>query len=250
MTDPLFLLDDLADPLPVIGAHVVLDGTEGRHAAVVRRIRPREMIMIADGRGRGIRGMVAEVGPSSVAVEVAQHLAVSAESRHFVAVQALAKGDRSELAVEMMTEMGVSEIVPWQASRSIVRWSEERVARSLTKWRSTVREAAKQSRRLIVPQVSEPVSTRQLVERVSSADLAVLLHEEADESIAEVDLPEAGTILIIIGPEGGITADELTELTRAGAQPVSISDGVLRTSTAGVVALAGLKLRQEHPIAP
>jgi 16S rRNA (uracil1498-N3)-methyltransferase len=250
MTDPLFLLDDVTDRLPEVGARILLDGNEGRHAAVVRRIRPGEMIMIADGRGRGVRGRVVEVRPSSVVVEVAQHLSAPAEPLRFVAVQALAKGDRSELAVEMMTEMGVSEIVPWQASRSIVRWSEERVARSLRKWRSIVREAAKQSRRLTVPQVSEPVSTRQLAQRVASADLTLLLHEQAHESIAKVDLPEAGTILIIIGPEGGISADELGELTRAGAQPVSISDGVLRTSTAGVVALAGLKLRQEPSIAP
>jgi 16S rRNA (uracil1498-N3)-methyltransferase len=157
----------------------------------------------------------------------------------------LAKGDRSELAVEMMTEIGVSEIVPWQASRSIVRWSPERAARSLAKWRSAAREAAKQSRRLNVPQVSEPVDTRQLVQRAASADLALVLHEEAQESIAEVDLPAAGTVLIIIGPEGGISAEELGELTGAGARPVSISDGVLRTSTAGVVALAGLKLRRK-----
>jgi 16S rRNA (uracil1498-N3)-methyltransferase len=250
MTDPLFLLDVLTDPLPMVGAHVTLDGNEGRHAAVVRRIQPHEMIMIADGRGRGVRGKVVEVGPSSVVVEVAKHLGVPAESRRFVAVQALAKGDRSELAVEMMTEMGVSEIVPWQASRSIVRWTGERGVRSLSKWRSTAREAAKQSRRLTLPQVSEPVSTRQLAQRVASADLALLLHEDAEESLTEVDLPESGTILIIIGPEGGIAADELSELTRAGAQPMSISDGVLRTSTAGVVALAGLKLRQEPSIAP
>jgi 16S rRNA (uracil1498-N3)-methyltransferase len=157
----------------------------------------------------------------------------------------LAKGDRSELAVEMMTEIGVNEIVPWQASRSIVRWSPERAARSLAKWRSAAREAAKQSRRLNVPQVSEPVDTRQLVQRAASADLALVLHEEAQESIAEVDLPRAGTVLIIIGPEGGISAEELGELTGAGARPVSISDGVLRTSTAGVVALAGLKLRRK-----
>jgi 16S rRNA (uracil1498-N3)-methyltransferase len=250
MTAPLFLLDGLTDPLPEVGARVVLDGNEGRHAAVVRRIRPGEMIMIADGCGRGVRGRVIDVGPSNVVVEVAQYLSAPVEALRFVAVQALAKGDRSELAVEMMTEMGVSEIVPWQASRSIVRWSEERVARSLSKWRSTVREAAKQSRRLTVPLVSEPVTTRQLVELVASADLTLVLHEQADESIAKVDLPEAGTILIIIGPEGGISADELSELTRAGAQPVSISDGVLRTSTAGIVALAGLKLRQEPSIAP
>ena len=250
MTDPLFLSDDLTDPLPTVGTHLMLAGNEGRHAAVVRRIRPQEMIMIGDGRGRAVRGMVVEVGPSSVVVEVAQYLATPAEPRRFVAVQALAKGDRSELAVEMMTEMGVTEIVPWQASRSIVRWSEERGVRSLNRWRTTVREAAKQSRRLNVPQVSEPVTTRLLTQRVAGADLTLMLHEEAEHSIIEVDLPKAGTVLIIIGPEGGISADERDELTRAGAQPVSVSDGVLRTSTAGVVALAGLKLRRGRAGAP
>ena len=234
----------------MVGTQLLLSGDEGRHAAVVRRIRPGEPIMIGDGRGRGVRGLVVEIGPSGLIVEVADHIEAPEEPRLLVAAQALAKGDRSELAVEMMTEMGISEIIPWQASRSIVRWSEERAARSLTRWRSTVREAAKQSRRLNVPRVSEPVTTRQLAQRVANADLALLLHGEADESIAEVDLPAAGTVLIIIGPEGGISADELGELTRAGARPVTISDGVLRTSTAGVVALAALKLRREHVSAP
>jgi 16S rRNA (uracil1498-N3)-methyltransferase len=211
MTEPLFLLDHLADPLPMVGAQLTLGGDEGRHAVVVRRIRPGEMIMIGNGRGLG--------------------------------VQALAKGDRSELAVEMMTEIGVDEIVPWQASRSVVRWSSDRTERSLAKWRSTAREAAKQSRRLNVPQVSDPVTTRQLAHRVASADLALMLHQEAKESLAEVDLPTAGTVLIIIGPEGGISAEEQDELIAAGARSISISDAVLRTSTAGVVALAGLKLR-------
>jgi len=250
MTEPLFLLDDLTDSLPMVGTQLLLAGDEGRHAAVVRRIRPGEVIMIGDGRGRGVRGLVIEVGPSGLVVEVADHLAAPEQPRRLVAAQALAKGDRSELAIEMMTEMGVSEIVPWQAARSIVRWSEERLARSLSRWRSTVREAAKQSRRLNVPQVSEPLTTQRLAQRVTSADLALLLYEDAAESITEVDLPPAGTVLIIIGPEGGISDDELGQLTRAGARPVSISDGVLRTSTAGVVALAALKLRREPVSAP
>jgi 16S rRNA (uracil1498-N3)-methyltransferase len=246
MTDPLFLLDGLADPLPSVGTHVTLAGDEGRHAAVVRRIRPGEMIMLGNGRGRAIRGVVVEVRGHCLVIEVVNHLVSPAESRRFVAAQALAKGDRSELAVEMMTEMGVDEIVPWQASRSIVRWPADRTARSLAKWRATAREATKQCRRLSVPHVSEPVTTRQLTQRVASVDLALLLHEEAKESIAEVDLPTAGTVLIIIGPEGGISEEELQELRRSGARPVSISDAVLRTSTAGVVALAGLKLRRDQ----
>ena len=243
MTEPLFLLDDLADPLPVVGAHLTLAGDEGRHAAVVRRIQAGEMIMIGNGRGLGLCGVVVNVRGSDLVVEVVNHLKAATESRRFVAAQALAKGDRSELAVEMMTEMGVDEIVPWQASRSIVRWSPDRTQRSLAKWRSTAREAAKQSRRLNVPQVSDPVTTRQLADRVASADLALMLHEESKESLAEVDLPTARMVLIIIGPEGGISPEEQDELIAAGAQSVSISDGVLRTSTAGVVALAGLKLR-------
>jgi 16S rRNA (uracil1498-N3)-methyltransferase len=245
MTDPLFLLDGLADPLPMVGAHLTLAGDEGRHAAAVRRIRPGELIMISNGRGRGVRGVVVDVGAANLVVEVTGHLTSPPEPRCFVAAQALAKGDRSELAVEMMTEMGVQEIVPWQAARSIVRWSSERATRSIARWRSTAREAAKQSRRLTVPQVSEPVTTQQLAHLAASVDLALLLHEEGAESLAEVDLPATGTVLIIIGPEGGISAEELSELTQAGARPVSISDGVLRTSTAGVVALAGLKLRRE-----
>jgi 16S rRNA (uracil1498-N3)-methyltransferase len=250
MTEPLFLLDDLTDPLPGIGTHLTLAGDEGRHAAVVRRIRAGEMIMIGNGRGYAVRGVVVQVRGPALVVEVVNHLSSPAEPRRFVAAQALAKGDRSELAVEMMTEMGVDEIVPWQASRSIVRWSADRTARSLAKWRAIAREATKQCRRLSVPQVLEPVTTKQLTQRVASVDLALLLHEEAKESIAEVDLPTTGTVLIIIGPEGGISDEELHELRVAGARPVLISDAVLRTSTAGVVALAGLKLRREHSIAP
>ena len=158
MTEPLFLLDDLADPLPIIGAHIVLAGDEGRHAAVVRRIRPGEMIMIGNGRGLGVRGAVIEVRGSGLLVEVVDHLSSSGEPRCLVAAQALAKGDRSELAVEMMTEIGVSEIVPWQASRSIVRWSPERAARSLAKWRSAAREAAKQSRHSMFRRCRNPLT--------------------------------------------------------------------------------------------
>ena len=240
---PLFFLDTLADPLPQIGAQVQLDGDEGRHAAVVRRIRSGETILIGDGRGRAVGGVVTEVSKASLVITVDRQLAAAEPARRYLGVQALAKGDRGQLAVEMLTEVGVAEIIPWQAARSIVHWSSEQGDKGLSRWRATAREAAKQSRRLNVPVLREPVTTADLIDVVQNVDLALILHEEAQDSLADVDLPERGTVMIIIGPEGGIAPAELTELTAAGTRPVRISDGILRTSTAGVVALAGLMSR-------
>ena len=243
MTDPLFFADDLGEPWPAIGDQIALGGDDGRHAAVVRRTRPGEMIMVGDGCGRGVRGTVLAVQKAGLQVEVTELLTAPGPRRRIVAVQALAKGDRSELAVEMLTEAGVAEIVPWMASRSVVRWSAERAAKSLSRWRSTVREAAKQSRRLQVPSVPDVVSTRQLLTMINGCDRALVLHEEADQWLSELAIGERESVMIIIGPEGGIAPEELEALAVAGAEPVLISDGVLRTSTAGVVAVAGLLLR-------
>jgi 16S rRNA (uracil1498-N3)-methyltransferase len=242
MTDPLFFSADLGQP--AVGSRVTLGGQDGRHAVVVRRIRPGEMVMVGDGRGRGVRGRVVEVSKAGLVIEVSQMLTEPASRRvRFIAAQALAKGERAELAVEMLTELGIDEIVPWAASRSVVRWTADRAGKSLARWRAAVREAAKQSRRLRIPAVADPVSTGELVARVGSADLALVLHEDATESLATIDLPVAGSVLMIIGPEGGVAPDELGALVGAGARAVSLSDGVLRTSTAGTVALAGMLLR-------
>jgi 16S rRNA (uracil1498-N3)-methyltransferase len=243
VSDPLFLLDRLDDPLPTAGALVQLDGEEGRHAVVVRRLRAGESIILSDGAGRGLRGEIVEVGKSSLTMAVTEQLNTVESGPRYVVVQALAKGDRSDLALEMLTEMGVHEVIPWQASRSIVRWSGERAEKSLSRWRSTVREATKQSRRLRVPVVSELVSSTRLVDRIRHADLALLLHEDATTPLSQTELPVDGEVLIIVGPEGGISPEEVATFAAAGADPVVISDGVLRTSTAGVVALAGLMLR-------
>ena len=242
MSDPLFFADDLGAPWPGVGDRITLGGDDGRHAAVVRRTRPGEMIMVGDGRGRGVRGSVVAVQKSGLQLEVTELLTAAEPRRAIAAVQALAKGDRAERAIEMLTEVGVAEIYPWTASRSVVRWSGERATKSLSRWRSTVREAAKQSRRLRVPVVHDPVSTHELLTRIAT-DRTLVLHEEADQWLTEVELPERGSVMIIIGPEGGIAPEELEAFTAAGAEPVLISDGVLRTSTAGVVAVAGLLLR-------
>jgi len=243
VTAPLFLADDLADPLPPPGTVITLGGDEGRHAAVVRRIGPGETVLVADGRGRGVRALVLEAGKTGLRLEVTETLGAPEASLRVVVVQALAKGDRAELAVEMLTEVGVAEVWPWQASRSIVRWSAERGDKALQRWRSTAREAAKQSRRLRVPEVRPVVGTAALCSALAEVDLALVLHEEAEIALRNVDLPEQGTVALVVGPEGGIAPEELERFVAAGARPVLVSDAVLRTSTAGVVAVAGLLLR-------
>ncbi|GAA3615624.1 16S rRNA (uracil(1498)-N(3))-methyltransferase [Microlunatus ginsengisoli] len=241
MSDAVFLIEELGTP--AIGDRVRLDGPEGRHAVKVRRIRAGEQLVIADGRGRGVRGAVVELDAGALSIEVAEVLVEPTRQVRWVAAQALAKGDRDELAIEMLTETGVDEVIPWQASRSISRWGADRVERGLTRWRSTVREAAKQSRRLRVPEVADPLDTRRLAGRVATAARALILHEEAGEPIGAVSVPDEGEVLVIIGPEGGIAPGELELLTGAGGRAVSLGDTVLRTSTAGVVALAALRLR-------
>lgn len=242
MTDPVFL-GELPDPLPPPGAVVVLDGPEGRHAATVRRIRPGERVTIGDGAGRGISGPVVETTKSSITVEVRETMITPEPALKITVAQALAKGDRSDIALEMITELGVYRIIPWQSARSIVRWSGERAEKSHAKWQATVREATKQSRRLRVPVVDQPVSTSQLAIKINDHDLALVLHEEATTRLPQIRLPQTGSILIIVGPEGGIGPEEIDSLTAAGGTPVSISDGVLRTSTAAAVAIAGILLR-------
>lgn len=242
MSDPVFHAE-LADPLPAVGSTVLLDGPDGRHAAVVRRLRTGESVVLTDGRGRAVTGPVVGVGRQSITVEVASVVVEDEPAVRFVVVQALAKGDRGELAVELLTEVGVAEILPWQASRSIVRWSGERGSKGLARWRSTAREAAKQSRRLWTPVVSEPVTTTALADRVAGAAVALLLHEEASEPLAGVPLPAAGEVLLVVGPEGGISPEELVTLASAGGRPTRLTPHVLRTSTAGVVGCAGLMLR-------
>lgn len=242
MSDALFLarFDHVR-----IGGIVEVTGDEARHAVVVKRTRPGESVLLADGAGRAVRGRVVAAEKNRLALEVTELLASPPRAHRFVVAQALAKGDRSELAVEIMTELGVDEILAWQASRSIVRWQGERGEKSLGRWAATAREATKQSRRFRIPEVSA-ADTSRVVERIGAAELALVLHESAEKTLSRVNLPEAGEILLIVGPEGGISPDELERFQQAGAVPVRISDGVLRTSTAGAIAIGQLTVLGER----
>ena len=247
MSAPVFLaepgtLDGVTD-----GATYLLDGTEGRHAGVVQRRGPGERVDVVDGSGVRLLGVVGAVTSEGVLVHVQQRVVEPAPAVALVLVQALAKGDRDEMAIEAATEVGVDAVVPWQAERSIVVWRGDRAAKSRARWLGTVRAAAKQSRRARVPDVEVALDGRGLTERVravvAAGGVALVLHEDASDPIASAGLPEAGECLVVVGPEGGIGDGELGRLVDAGARAVRLGPHVLRTSTAGPVALAMLAER-------
>jgi 16S rRNA (uracil1498-N3)-methyltransferase len=235
-TAPLFLVDAL--PSEDIA---VLDGPEGRHAATVKRLRPGEALVLGDGRG-GLAGAVVEgVAKDTLRMRITDRSTLPPPSPRVVLAQALVKGDRGELAVELATEAGVDAVLPWRSARCVARWEAgPRGEKALARWRTTAREAAKQARRAWLPTVEEPVSTADLVGRVPTAAAALVLYEAATEGLAEVTLPGAGDLLLVVGPEGGISDDEVGALVAAGARPVRLGPEVLRASTAAAVALGAL----------
>ncbi len=240
MTLPVYLLAAGALDGCVPGAVVHLDGPEGRHAVSVRRTRAGERLVLADGGGRSVEGEVTDVGRDVLDVRVEAVRDEPEPSPRFVLVQALAKGDRDDQAIEAATECGVDEVVPWQATRSIVQWRGERGEKSRRTWDAVLVAATKQARRTRRPTLGPTASTADVVARVGAAALTLVLHEDAGEPLAGVALPAAGDVVVVVGPEGGIAPEELEALVAAGARAVRLGPTVLRASSAGPAALAVL----------
>ncbi|MEU9606898.1 16S rRNA (uracil(1498)-N(3))-methyltransferase [Streptomyces sp. NPDC048057] len=242
MTAPVFVVDSLEGVRP--GAVLTLEGPEGRHAVSVKRLTAGEQVVLTDGRGRGAAGVVLRTeGKDRLVVEPVAFPEEPEPAPRITVVQALPKGDRGEVAVETMTETGVDAVVPWAAARCITQWRGERAAKSLAKWRATAREAGKQSRRLRFPEVAEAATTRQVAALLADADFAAVLHEEGAQPLATAALPAEGSIVVVVGPEGGVSPDELAVFEAAGARPYRLGRSVLRTSTAGTAATALLLAR-------
>lgn len=241
MSLPFHLVPDLGGAR--VGATVTVEGDEAHHAVAVRRMRVGEPVALTDGLGTLVVGEVAATGKRVLTVTVTSVEVGDRPAPDVLVVQALPKGDRGELAVELLTEVGVGRVVPWAASRSVAVWRGERADKSLAKWRATAREAAKQARRTWHPEVAPLASTAEVVGLVAAADLGVVLHEGATAPLADLVVPVAGTVVVVVGPEGGLTDAEVADLAAAGAHPVRLGAEVLRTSTAGVAATAALLSR-------
>ncbi|MEY9776993.1 16S rRNA (uracil(1498)-N(3))-methyltransferase [Arthrobacter sp. MW3 TE3886] len=251
MSNPVFFTAPGTLDQQVPGSAFVLEGGEARHAVTVKRIAVGETVDIADGAGKRLTGTVTAVAPGELTVECVDLAEEPRPGTRLVLVQALAKGDRDELAAETATELGIDAVIPWQAERSIVRWKAERAAKAHAKWQSVVTAAAKQARRAWIPEVRAAVDGAGLQAAVAAADLAVILHEDAVRPLrlvleswlesaqpGEVMAGDAGSreVLLIVGPEGGISPREVTRLCDAGAVTALLGHHVLRSSTAGPAA--------------
>lgn len=232
MSLPYFLADD-----PASG---VLTGAEAKHAHV-KRIEPGEHIMLIDGQGSAAVTRVTSVTPSRVDGVVEKQARVPRPSPRVTVVQAVPKGERAELAVDLAVQGGADAIVPWISHRTISRWPANKQAKQVEKWRAQALSSAKQARRAWVPEVREPVTTNQLSVLLRDAKderHALVLHEDATDSIRDVDFAALGEdIWLIVGPEGGIGDDELEVL---GAHPVKLGPEVLRTASAAFAGLCAI----------
>jgi 16S rRNA (uracil1498-N3)-methyltransferase len=231
------------DEIPAPGGIAVLDGPEGRHAATVRRIRVGEQITLSDGRGLLAESEVVAAQRDRLELAVRASAVAPPAQPPVTVVQALPKSDRSELAVELMTEAGADVIVPWQAARCVANW-EAKADKGIGKWRAAAKSAARQSRRAYIPEVTGLHRTADLLTavRTAKADGAVVaaLHESGESRFTRLPLREASAIMLIVGPEGGLDDAELSALAEAGAEVVLLGPTVLRTSTAAAVALGAL----------
>lgn len=239
MAPPLFLVDAMPS-----GVTATLDGDEARHASTVLRLKPGEVLLLSDGAGAAARCAVDAVRPGrepELQLSVVERWTVPRPEPLVTVVQALAKGDRGELAVELATEAGADAVVPWRAARSVARWQDgPRGAKALQRWRASARAATKQARRAWLPPVREAVGTPELLELVRAAAATVVLDGDAAGGIADVEWPAAGEVLLVVGPEGGMTGEERDALVAAGAQAARLGPSVLRTSTAAAVALGSI----------
>ncbi|MEY4450889.1 MAG: hypothetical protein RLZZ380_10 [Actinomycetota bacterium] len=221
------------------GQSFILTGEEGKHAATVKRLRAGEWLQLTDGTGiRILASVTANLG-STLDLKIESIAEEDAPSLQLTLVQALAKGDRDELAVQAATELGATSVIPWQAARCVSKWEGPKLSKGVARWQSIVAEAAKQSLRVLTPLVRSAVSTAELSELVKDFDRVLVLDPTADTSLKSF-LPISGKVAIVVGPEGGIEPSELEQLSKSGADRVHLGSGILRTSTAGLAAISSI----------
>lgn len=241
MVEPLFFAAIGSDS--AVGTSFTLGGPEAKHAISVRRMTIGESISVSDGSGVKMRGKVTKVKKETLEISIESIEELFAPKSQLVLIQALAKGDRDELAIQACTELGLFGVIPWQADRSISIWKAEKKQKGQARWQSIVTEAAKQSLRAFIPRVEQVLDSQELISALEVFDQVLILEPEADKSITEINPPAEGKVAIVVGPEGGISEQELESFRQSGFSSVRLGRGVLRTSTAGMAAVSYLQAK-------
>lgn len=229
----LFFVDQISS-----GSTQELSGDEGHHAVKVMRLQIGEQIKIADNLGNWVSGAITEVGKKSLKINVSERGNAEHLKPELILVQAVTKSDRTKEMLELLTVAGADQIIPWQAQRCISKWKSD----STDKWLTTIKESAKQARRVKLPVLSDAVTTNQLVKLFQAEDQIIVLHESAQLNLSQFNFVEyTKRIFIVIGPEGGISEEEIAQLTSAKAVVVRMGENVLRSAHAGFAALSGIQ---------
>jgi 16S rRNA (uracil1498-N3)-methyltransferase len=228
----LFFVDDLPTG---VGVRYEFNNEDAHHAIKVLRLSAGERFNLGDGKGAWSRVVIENVNKKSMTVKVLESGFQEALSTQFTVVQAIPKGDRIKESIELSTEGGVDRIIMWKSERSIGR-SEDKIE----KLKNTAREASKQSRRFYIPAIDGVATTEQIIDEIAKADLALIFHESATMRLSQVVTPGPKKVLAIIGPEGGLTDDEVEAFAAAGAKVVLMGRPILRSAHAGLAALAAI----------
>jgi 16S rRNA (uracil1498-N3)-methyltransferase len=229
----LFFVDDLPT---TVGQIYIFDNEDALHAIRVLRTGPGEVFWLSDGKGSFSTVKAVEVAKKSMQCEVLESEFQEPLDIEYTVIQALPKGDRLKACAQLLTEAGADRLVFWSSARSIGK-----ADKTLDKLDVTVREASKQARRFRIPEIVGPLTTAQVIDEIARADIAFLFHESATSKLSAITAPKVAKALIIIGPEGGITDEELEAFTSSGAKIALMGRPIFRSAHAGIAGLAAVQ---------
>ena len=222
------------------GQRQVLENEEAHHAIKVLRLNTGEVIKISDGVGNWVSGPIVEIAKKELFISITERGEIQAAKPELVLVQAITKSDRNKEMLELAVEAGVDRIIPWQSERSISKWQSD----SEQKWQVGIKQSCKQARQVKLPQLMQVMSTTEVIKSISEGGFGIVFHEEASTKFSALTIPNSqSSVYLVIGPEGGISEQELLSFQNNGSKVVRLGDTVLRSAHAGFAALSAVQTK-------
>ena len=222
------------------GQRQVLENEEAHHAIKVLRLNTGEVIKISDGVGNWVSGPIVEIAKKELFISITERGEIQAAKPELVLVQAITKSDRNKEMLELAVEAGVDRIIPWQSERSISKWQSD----SEQKWQVGIKQSCKQARQVKLPQLMQVMSTSEVIKSISEGGFGIVFHEEAFTKFSDLTIPNSQpSVYLVIGPEGGISEQELLSFQNNGSKVVRLGDTVLRSAHAGFAALSAVQTK-------